>query len=136
MFTACPPQKQTGLTNLQSLNLTHFPLASMYPPLIRRKRESSMLGSWVPACAGTSGTHNRINWKALARRSFRRKQIMLLEKLDQVAVEQPRLLDLTGVAGAVKDFHFAAGNARLQRGGARMRVVFAAGQNDHRTADA
>ena len=48
---------------------------------------------------------------------------MLFEKFDHVAIEQPRLLDLAGVAGAVKDFHIAAGNARLQGCGARMRAV-------------
>ena len=61
---------------------------------------------------------------------------MLLEKLDHVAIEQPGLLDLAGVAGAVEDFHLAAGNARLQGCGARMRAVLAAGQNDRGAGDA
>src|SRR5260370_23011355 len=47
-----------------------------------------------------------------------------LFRSNHVAIEQPRLLDLTGVAGTVEDFHIAAGNARLQGCGARMRAVF------------
>jgi hypothetical protein len=61
---------------------------------------------------------------------------MFFEKLDHVAIKQPGLLDLAGVAGAVKDFHFAAGNAFPQGGGARMRAVFTAGQDDRGAADA
>ena len=61
---------------------------------------------------------------------------MLLEKLDHEAVEQPRLLDLAGVAGAVEDFHLAAWNKRLQSSSARMRGVFAPGQDDGGAGDA
>src|SRR5262249_30447126 len=71
-----------------------------------------------------------------ARRRRRGKQVMLLQELDQVAIEQPGLLDLAGVAGAVEDFHVAAGNARLKRCGARMRAVLAAGEDDRRASDA
>ena len=39
---------------------------------------------------------------------------MPFEKFDQIAIKQPRLLDLAGVTGPVENFHFAAGNARFE----------------------
>src|SRR5215470_10995592 len=39
------------------------------------------------------------------------------QKFDHVAVEQPRLLDLAGMAGAVEHLQLAAGDALLQREG-------------------
>src|SRR6476619_6404684 len=57
------------------------------------------------------------------------------QKADHVAVKQRRLLDLAGMAGAVEDFHFAAGDALLQRKGGPMRVVLAAGEDDGWTGD-
>src|ERR1700704_4986612 len=57
------------------------------------------------------------------------------QKLDHVAVEQRRLLDLAGMAGAVEDFHFTAGDALLQRESGPVRVVLAAGEDDGWTGD-
>ena len=57
------------------------------------------------------------------------------QKIDHVAVEQRRLLDLAGMAGAVEDLQFAAGDALLQREGGPVRVVLAAGQDDGWTGD-
>src|SRR5499433_3077456 len=52
------------------------------------------------------------------------------QKFDHVAVERRRLLDLTGMAGAVEDLQFAAGDALLQRESGPVRVVLAAGDDD------
>src|SRR4029453_443036 len=52
------------------------------------------------------------------------------QKFDHVAVEQRRLLDLTGMAGAVEDLQFAAGDALLQRESGPVRVVLATGDDD------
>ena len=60
---------------------------------------------------------------------------MLREKFDHKAIEQPRLLYLASVAGARQCSQLTIGYARLQREGALMAVVFAAGQNDRRTGD-
>src|SRR5262249_43466999 len=57
------------------------------------------------------------------------------QKLDHVAVEQRRLLDLAGMAGAVEDLQFAAGDALLQGEGGPMRVVLATGEDDGWTGD-
>src|SRR5690242_492577 len=59
-------------------------------------------------------------------------QPVLLQELDHVTIEQPRLLDLAGMAGAVQDLHLAAGDALLERRRAWMRGVFAAGEDDGR----
>jgi len=61
-----------------------------------------------------------------------RKQSVLLLKRNHIAIEQPRLLDLTGMPGAVEDLHLAARDTLLQRRRARMRAVFAAGEDDGR----
>src|SRR5215470_3669373 len=56
----------------------------------------------------------------------RRKQPVLAQELDHEAIEQPGLLDLAGMAGAMQDPHLAAGNARLQGERALMRAILAA----------
>ena len=56
------------------------------------------------------------------------------QKFDHVAVEQRRLLDLAGMAGAVDDLQLAAGDALLQRESSPVRVVLAAGDDDGWTA--
>ena len=48
------------------------------------------------------------------------------QKFDHVAVEQRRLLDLAGMAGAVEDLQFAVGDALLQRESGAVRVVLGA----------
>jgi len=60
---------------------------------------------------------------------------MFVEKPDHEAVEEPRLLDLAGVAGAGQDFQLAVWYARLEREGAWMAAVFAAGKDNHRAGD-
>src|SRR5262249_53210180 len=57
------------------------------------------------------------------------------QKFDHVAVEQRRLLDLAGMAGAVEDVQFAAGDALLQRESGPVRVVLATGDDDGWTGD-
>src|SRR5262245_8682604 len=57
------------------------------------------------------------------------------QKFDHVAVERRRLLDLAGMAGAVEDLQFAAGDALLQRESSPVRVVLAAGDDDGWTGD-
>src|SRR6476659_318242 len=47
------------------------------------------------------------------------------QKFDHIAVEQRRLLDLAGMAGAVEDLQFAASDALLQRESGPVRVVLA-----------
>src|SRR5215472_14214729 len=71
----------------------------------------------------------------LPRHALRGKQAVLFQKRDDVAVEFPRLLDLADVTGAIKDLHFAAGDARLKRRCTRMCAVLAARQNDRRAGD-
>src|SRR5262249_19638097 len=65
-----------------------------------------------------------------------REQAVPGEKLEHETIEQPRLLDLAGMAGAVENLHLATGNARLQGGGGGVRVVLAAAQDDGRAGDA
>ena len=60
---------------------------------------------------------------------------MLFEKFDHVAVEVPRLFDLAGVAGAIKDFHLATGDACFERSGARVCTILAAAQKDRRAGN-
>src|SRR5262249_58423253 len=55
------------------------------------------------------------------------------QKFDHAAVEQRRLLDLAGMAGAVEDRQFAASDALLQRESGPVRVVLATGDDDGRT---
>src|SRR5262245_45414244 len=57
------------------------------------------------------------------------------QKFDHVAVKQRRLLDLAGMAGAVEDLQFAAGDALLQRESSPVRVVLATGDDDGWTGD-
>src|SRR5262245_13697989 len=57
------------------------------------------------------------------------------QKFDHVAVKQRRLLDLAGMAGAVDDLEFAAGDALLQRESGPVRVVLATGEDDGWTGD-
>src|SRR5262249_39918747 len=57
------------------------------------------------------------------------------QKFDHIAVEQRRLLDLAGMAGAVENLQFAAGDALLQREGGPVRVVLATGDDDGWTGD-
>ena len=56
-------------------------------------------------------------------------------EIRHVAVEQRRLLDLAGMAGAVEDVHFAAGDLLLQCEGGPVGVVLAAGEDDGWTGD-
>src|SRR5262245_3500862 len=57
------------------------------------------------------------------------------QKFDHVAVKQRRLFDLAGMAGAVEDLQFAAGDALLQRESGPVRVVLATGDDDGGTGD-
>jgi hypothetical protein len=57
------------------------------------------------------------------------------QKFDHIAVEQRRLLDLAGMAGAVEDLQFAAGDALLQRESGPVRVVLATSDDDGWTGD-
>jgi len=54
------------------------------------------------------------------------EEAMAGEKLNHVAVEQPRLLDLASVASSIKNLHFAAIDALLKSEGRRMCIVLAA----------
>src|SRR5262245_16147326 len=71
---------------------------------------------------------------SLARRSCR-EQAVLLQKLQHEAIEQPGLLDLTGVAGAVQDLHLAVRDTILERKRGLVGAVLAAGQNDRRAGN-
>src|SRR5579872_7623187 len=72
---------------------------------------------------------------SLARLRAGRKQAVLLEKLDHVAVEKPGLLDLAGVPGAMKNFHLAARDAGLECRRTGVRAIFAARQDDRRAGN-
>lgn len=61
---------------------------------------------------------------------------MPAQKLDHKAIEEPRLLDLASVARTRQGFQFTVRYAFLQREGALMTVILAAGQNDGRAGDA
>src|SRR5262249_48487199 len=63
------------------------------------------------------------------------KQAVGGQKVGHVAVKQRRLFDLAGMAGAVEDLQFAAGDALLQRGSGPVRVVLATGDDDGWTGD-
>ena len=58
------------------------------------------------------------------------------QKFDHKAIEEPRLLDLASVARAWQCLQFTVRYAFLQREGALMAIVLAAGQNDRRAGDA
>ena len=60
---------------------------------------------------------------------------MLFEKFDHIAVEFPRLFDLAGVAGTIKDFHLAAWDACFERSGARVSTILAAAEEDRRAGN-
>ena len=64
------------------------------------------------------------------------KQVMLGEKFDHEAIEQPRLLDLAGMAGSRQRFQFTIGYELLKGKGALVGVVFATAENNHRAGDA
>src|SRR5262249_29748795 len=57
------------------------------------------------------------------------------QKFDHVAIKQRGLFDLAGMAGAVENLQFAAGDALLQRESGPVRVVLAAGDDDGWTGD-
>lgn len=61
---------------------------------------------------------------------------MFAQKLDHKAIEEPRLLDLASVARTRQGFQFTVRYAFLEREGALMAVILAAGQNDRRAGDA
>src|ERR1700692_2177334 len=90
--------------------------------------------------AGVHGASRMLASEASAPRSLApdwspREQAVGSQKLNHIAVEQRRLLNLAGVARAVDGLQFAAGDALLQREGSPMRVVLAAGDNDRGTGD-
>src|SRR5947199_7114260 len=57
-------------------------------------------------------------------------------KFDHKAVNKPRLLNLTGMAGSRQNLQLAIRYARLEREGALMGAVLAPGENYRRTGDA
>src|SRR5262249_3379585 len=73
--------------------------------------------------------------RALLRARGSREQAVGGQKLDHIPIEQRRLLDLAGMARAVKDLQLAAGDALLQRKCRPVRVVLAAADDDGRTGD-
>ena len=64
------------------------------------------------------------------------EKVVLGEKFDHEAIEQPRLLDLTGMAGSRQRFQFTIGHEFLKGKGALVGVVFATAENNHRAGDA
>ena len=58
------------------------------------------------------------------------------QKFDHKAIEQPRLLDLASVSRAWQCLQFTVRYAFLEREGALMAIILAAGQNDRWTGDA
>src|SRR5580704_18773311 len=87
------------------------------------------------ACLANRSCSQASASRVLARGRVRRKQVVLFEKFDHVAVEIPRLFDLAGVAGAIKDFHLAAWNACFERSGARVSTILAAAQENGRAGN-
>src|SRR6476659_3451691 len=90
--------------------------------------------------AGVHGAPRMLSSQAPPRRSLAPargswEQAVGGQKIDHVAVKQRRLLDLTGMAGAVEDLQFAAGDALLQRESGPVRVVLATGDDDGWTGD-
>ncbi len=61
---------------------------------------------------------------------------MLGKKFDHESIKEPRLLHLTGVAGAQQDFQSAIHYARLEREGVPTGAVLAPCENDRRAGDA
>ena len=55
------------------------------------------------------------------------EQAVIGKKFDHKPVEQPGLLHLAGMAGSGQNLQFAIGYTRLERKGALMGAVFAAG---------
>src|SRR5262249_24337356 len=88
--------------------------------------------------------HTRVRRRANRRRPWgrstrrcllARKQPVLLQEFDHVLIEEPRLLQLAGVSGAVQGLHLAAGDELLQAEGAWMGTVLAARKDDRRALD-
>lgn len=65
-----------------------------------------------------------------------REQAVLGKEFDHEAIEEPGLFYLAGVAGSGQSFQFAIRDERLEREGALMAIVLAAGQDYCRTGDA
>jgi len=61
---------------------------------------------------------------------------MFAEKIDHEPIIEPRLLDLTGMAGSGQSFQFAIWYPRFEREGALVAAVLTAGQDDRRAGDA
>src|SRR3954470_12716787 len=72
---------------------------------------------------------------AFPRSTARWKQSVPGQEIDHVAVEQPGLLDLTGVSSPRQHLQFAILDALLEREGLRVGVVLAAGQDDRGAGD-
>src|SRR3954452_23320339 len=67
--------------------------------------------------------------------ALRWKQSVLGQEIDHVAVEQPGLLDLTGVSSPRQHLQLAVLDPLLKREGMLVGVVLAAGQDDRRAGD-
>ena len=59
---------------------------------------------------------------------------MFPQKFDEVLIEQPGLFDVASVSCAIKNLHFAVGDAVLQSEGGLMNRVFTAADDEGRAS--
>lgn len=69
-------------------------------------------------------------------RGLSHEQVVTFQKIDHVAVKQPRLLNLTGMASAMKNLHLAIGDKFFERECGLVRTIFAPTQYCSWTLDA